>query len=111
MASGNMASGMKTLVVLFNLKPGVDAAAYEQWARSQDLPTVRALGSIAGFEVYKTSGILGASTPAPYGYVEVLHVRDMNALMGDIGTPSMQAIASAFQSFADNPCFMISESL
>ena len=34
---------MQTVVVLFNLKPGVVRAEYEAWARSSDLPVVNGL--------------------------------------------------------------------
>ena len=47
------------IVVLFNLKPGVDPAAYEEWARTTDIPGVRALGSCTDFQVYRTTGLLG----------------------------------------------------
>jgi hypothetical protein len=39
---------MSTIVVLFNLKPGVEASAYEAWARDRDLPNVKALPSVHG---------------------------------------------------------------
>ena len=37
------------LIVLFSLKAGVSHEDYQAWALSRDLPTVRALPSIAGF--------------------------------------------------------------
>ena len=36
---------MQTVIVLFNLKPGVDVAQYEAWARDSDLPVVNGLPS------------------------------------------------------------------
>ena len=44
---------MATVLVLFNLKAGTDVAAYEKWAREKDLPTVRGLGSVNGFDVLR----------------------------------------------------------
>ncbi len=94
------------IIVLFNLRPGVDPAAYEAWAASSDAPTVRGLPSVSGFRVHALTGLLmGAGTP-PFQYVEVLDVSDMDQLGRDIGTPAMQAISAQFQAFADNPIFL-----
>jgi hypothetical protein len=102
---------MTTLVVLFNLKPGVDAAAYEQWARTTDLPIVNKLPSVAKFSVFKAQGLLGGAGPSPYQYVEIIDVKSMEQLGQDISTPSMQRVAGEFQQLADNPTFIVTESL
>jgi hypothetical protein len=94
------------IIVLFNLKPGVDPAVYEAWAAGRDIPTVRALPSIAGFEVSAATGLLGSDGRPPYQYVEVIDVADMDRFGSDIGTESMQQIAAEFQGFADNPVFV-----
>jgi len=101
---------MSTIIVLFNLKPGTDAAAYEHWARTTDLPIVNALPSIAGFEVLRATGLLGGGS-APYQYIEVLRLSDPAGLMNDIGTPTMQRVAAEFQTFADSPVFITTEAL
>jgi hypothetical protein len=43
---------MSTLIVLFNLRSDADANAYENWAKTTDLPVVRGLSSVDSFEVY-----------------------------------------------------------
>ncbi len=101
---------MSTIIVLFNLKAGIDAAAYEHWARTTDLPIVNALPSIAGFEVLRTTGLLGGGS-APYQYIEVLRLSDAAGLMNDISTPTMQRVAAEFQTFADSPIFITTEAL
>jgi hypothetical protein len=101
---------MQTIVVLFNLKPGVSAEAYEAWARSTDLPIVNALPSIDRFEVLKTTGLLGGGV-APYQYVELLRFESLDNLFADIGTPTMQRVAGEFQNFADNPLFLTTSAL
>ncbi len=88
------------LIALFNLKPGISTEDYEQWARTTDLPTVRALGSIAGFEVLRTTGVLGGGVP-PYAYVEIIDVSDMARFGEDVASETMTAIAAAFRSMAD----------
>ena len=99
------------IVVLFNLKAGASRDAYEQWALNTDIPNVNALGSVRNFSVLRTTGLLGSEEPAPYEYVELLDVADMEALGADIGTETMQRVAAEFQEFADNPQFMLTEAL
>jgi len=101
---------MTTLIVLFNLKPGVSVAEYEAFAQSTDLPIVRKLPSIKSFEVYKSSGLLGGGE-APYQYVEILEVNSMEQLGKDTSTPTMKDVAAAFRKLADNPKFMVTEAI
>lgn len=102
---------MATVLVLFNLKPDVDVAAYEQWARAKDMPTVRGLPSVSGFEVMRTQSLLGSSATPPYQYAELIEVPDMTAFGKDLGSDVVQAGAKAFQAFADNPIFILCEKL
>jgi hypothetical protein len=94
------------IIVLFNLKPGVDPATYEAWARSADIPTVRGLPSIARFDVAAATGLLMGEGQSPYAYIEVIDVADMARFGADIATDQMKAISQAFQTFADNPVFI-----
>jgi len=100
---------MATLVVLFNLKSEADSAAYEEWAQSTDLPIVRDLSSVDSFEVYRTQGLYGSDAPAPYQYVEVIEVNDMDQFGSDVSTETMGKVAGEFQAFADNPVFMLTD--
>ncbi len=95
------------LIVLFNLRKDADPSAYEDWSRDKDIPTVRGLGSIAGFDVYRALGQLGSDDPPPYQYVEMIEVGDDDAFGVDIATNTMTKIAAEFQAFADNPQFVI----
>jgi hypothetical protein len=89
------------LIALFNLRPGVSEAQYETWARGTDIPTVLALGSIAGFTVHHVTGLLGSDAPPPYRYVEIIDIADMDRFGKDVSGPVMQAIAADFRSMAD----------
>lgn len=100
---------MTTLIVLFNLKPGVSIAEYERWAKETDVPTVKGLKSIEDFRVYRATGILGSDARPPYQYVEVIQVNDMTLFGTEIGTAAIQQIAASFQGFADNPTFVLTE--
>ena len=89
------------LIALFNLKTGVPAKDYEAWARMTDLPTVRALPSIARFEVFRVTGLLGSNGTPPYAYAEIIDVHDMAQFGKDVATPAMSAIAAHFHTLAD----------
>jgi len=102
---------MTPIVVLFNLKDGVAPETYEAWAKSTDLPIVRGLASIAGFEVYKAKGLLRGDAPPPYQYVEMILVKDMEVFSRDAGSPTMQRVAGEFRNYADDPTFIVCERL
>ena len=102
---------MTRIVVLFNLKSDTDREAYEAWARSTDLPTVRALPSVDGFTVHPVNALLGSDAAPPYEYVEIIDVADMDQFGRDIASETMQRIAGEFQAFTDNPVFMLTGSL
>lgn len=96
-----------TMVVLFNLREGVDAAAYEEWARTRDAVTVRSLPSIEGFRVVRIAGALRGD--APYEYVELIEINDMERFGEDIAGDEMTRVAEEFQQWADNPLFIHGE--
>lgn len=96
-----------TIIVIFNLKDASATAAYEAWAQTVDVPTVKRLKSVDDFKVFKTSGVLGSDQAPPYQYVEILEVNDPTQLGEDVSTETMKKVAAEFQAFADNPCFMV----
>ena len=100
---------MSRLVVLFNLQSSADREAYENWAASTDLPIVRDLPSVDGFTLHRVSGLFGTDTPAPYQYVEVIDINNLDTFGADVSTATMQKVAGEFRTFADNPVFMLSD--
>ena len=102
---------MATLIVLFNLKSDVSKEAYEDWAKTTDLKIVRKLKSIDSFEVFESQSLLGNDDKPPYQYVEVLQVNDMDVFGAETSTDQMGEVAQQFQSFADNPLFMLTENI
>ena len=98
---------MSNVLVLFNLKEGVDSAEYERWAKTRDLPTARNLSSVDQFNVLKSNGMFGTDAPAPYQYVELLQVNDFEKLGDEAGEGEMAAVAAEFAEYADNPQFII----
>lgn len=101
---------MAKIVVLFNLKPGVSAADYETFARETDLPIVNKLPSVRSFEVLKSQGLLGGGA-APFQYIEIIDLESLEQLGQDVSTETMRKVAATFQSMADNPQFIVTESL
>jgi hypothetical protein len=99
------------IIVLFNLKRGADAGAYEQWARTTDIPGVRALPSVTHFRVYRTAGLFGSDAPAPYQYAEIIDITGLDPFVADASTEAVQKMAAEFQQFADNPQFILTEEL
>jgi hypothetical protein len=97
-------------VVLFNLKPGKDRTAYEEWARTTDLPTVNALPSIGCFTVHQATGLLGSDARPPYDYVEIIDVLDMDGFGRDVTSDTMQRVAAEFQEWAD-PIFVLTRDI
>ncbi|MBB3954216.1 REDY-like protein HapK [Novosphingobium sediminicola] len=89
------------IFALFNLKPGVDEAAYTEWAKTVDLPTANGLPSIDSFRLFKTTGLLGSDAKPPYSHIEVLDIADMDQFGRDVATEAMQAVAAAFQGMVD----------
>lgn len=102
---------MTKLVVLFNLKKDVDEAVYQDWAKTTDLPTVNKLKSVANFEVLKCTELLGSDQSPPYQYVEIIELTDQELFFSEVSTDAMKRVADEFQAFADNPTFIVSESL
>ena len=100
------------IIVPFNLKPGTDAAEYEEWARTKDVPTASALSSVTSFTVHKATGLFGddSATP-PYAYFEVLDITNMEDFIADISTEEFQAAAAPFQVYADAPQFILTEDI
>ena len=102
---------MTSLIVCFKLKPGADQQQYEAWARHTDLPIVRDLPSVDGFRLQKVDALFGTDTPAPYDYVEVIDITDMEQFGADVATDTMARVASQFREFADNPIFLVTTAI
>jgi hypothetical protein len=99
------------LIALFNLKPGASADAYEAWARTTDIPTVRGLKSNAGFDVWKTLSVRGSEAAPPYQYVELITIADMDQFGADVSTETMKKVSGEFREFADSPIFIACEKI
>ena len=76
------------------LRPGVDAAEYEQWVRDVDYRLAREIPSIRSYRVHRVEGpCLGDSVP--YDYVEVAEITAIDAYRRDIAQhPAAQRIVA-----------------
>lgn len=99
------------IICLFKLQPGVNRAQYEEWARTRDIPGVRALGTIQHFSIHRATGLFGSDEPAPYDYIELIDVDSIEGFVADVSTPEFQAAAAPFRDYADNPVFILTEEL
>lgn len=99
------------VIALFNLKPEVDPAAYETWARTRDIPGVRSLPSIDDFQIYRATGVLGGGA-APYQYIEIFDIVDMAGFRTDTAGNASQVVAREMLGFlAAPPIFITVETL
>jgi len=99
------------ILALFNLKPDVSVADYENWAKSVDIPTVNGLGSIEKFEVFKTTGLLFSDDKPPYQYFETIDILDMDQFGAEASSEAMQKVAAEFQAMVDDLVFIQTEQL
>lgn len=99
------------IVALFNLKPGVSVADYENWAKTKDIPTVNGLKSVDAFEVFRSTGVLGSDAKPPYAYVEIIDVNDMQGFGAEVGTEAMKKIAAEFRPMTEDLVFMLTDKL
>ncbi len=100
---------MTTMIVMLNLKEGVEPAAYERWAREVDGPTARSLASVSDWHVYRVSSLVGSDARPPCQYIEVVQVNDVDQLGRDIASEKMQHASAELAQFAEPPMFILTE--
>lgn len=99
------------IIVLFNLKSDADPEAYENWAKTIDIPGVNALVSVNRFTVHKSSGQFGSDAAPSYDYVEIIDISTLDGFVDEVSTEDFQKVAAAFGDYADNPEFIMTEEL
>lgn len=99
------------IIVLFSLKPGTDVAAFEEWARTRELPGIRALVSVSEFQMYRATGLLGRDGDPPQQYFGLIDVDDMDGFNRDMASEAVQKIDAEFRQFADDAQFILTEVL
>jgi hypothetical protein len=89
------------MIVLVDLKEGVDPEDYERWVLESYAPAVRELPSVEDWRDYRATGLLGSDTAPPYRYVVTLDIRDLDQLGRDVASEGMQGLLSELHDLAD----------
>ena len=92
---------MPTMIVLVDLKEGVDPEDYERWVLESYAPAVRELPSVEDWRDYRATGLLGSDAAPPYRYVVTLDIRDLDQLGRDVASEGMQGLLSELHDLAD----------
>jgi hypothetical protein len=90
-----------SMIVLVDLKEGVDPKDYERWVLESYAPAVRELPSVEDWRDYRATGLLGSDAAPPYRYVVTLDIRDLNQLGRDVASEGMQGLLSELHDLAD----------
>jgi hypothetical protein len=89
------------MIVLVDLKEGVDPEDYERWVLESYAPAVRELPSVEDWRDYRATGLLGSDAAPPYRYVVTLDIRDLDQLGRDVASEGMQGLLSELHDLAD----------
>jgi hypothetical protein len=92
---------MTTMIVLVNLKEGVNPEDYERWVLEAYAPAVRELPSVGDWRDYRVMGLLGSDAAPPYSYVVTLEVVDLDQLGRDMAGAKMQGLLPELHRFAE----------
>jgi hypothetical protein len=90
-----------SMIVLVNLKEGVDPEDYERWVLESYAPAVRELSSVQDWRDYRMTGLLGSRAAPPYRYVVTLEITDPHQLRLDMAGEEMQRLLSELHSLAE----------
>ena len=92
---------MPAMIVLANLKDGVDPEDYERWILDSYAPAARDLPSVEDWRDYRVSGLLGSDASPPYQYVVTLDVKDLDQLGRDMEGEQMQRLLAELHELAE----------
>ena len=83
-----------------NLQPGVKAEDYERWVREVDYVMARQIPSIISYKVYHINGACLGDAPAPYDYVEVVEITDIDTYRHEIRNhPAAEKIVAEIRDY------------
>ena len=92
---------MPTMIVLVNLREGVNPEDYERWILESYAPAAKGLPSVEDWRDYRVSGLLGSEDAPPYRYVVTLEVKDPEQLGRDMAREEMRRLFSELHDLAD----------
>jgi len=89
------------MIVLVNLREGVDPGDYERWVLESYAPAVRDLPSVEDWRDYRVTGLLGSDAAPPYRYVVTLEIEDLAQLGRDMAGEEMHKLLSELHKLAE----------
>jgi hypothetical protein len=89
------------MIVLVNLKDGVDPEDYERWILDSYAPAVRDLPSVEDWRDYRVNSLLGSDAAPPCQYVVTLDIKDVEQLGQDMGGEEMRRLFSELHDLAE----------
>jgi len=89
------------MIVLVNLKEGVNQEDYERWILDSYAPAVSSLSSVDDWRDYRVGGLLGSDAAPPYGYVVTLEITDPQELEREMGGEEIQRLFSELHELAE----------
>lgn len=101
----------QTIIVFFNLKPGVNESDYLAWAKNTDLPTVKQLSSVSSFDVYKGLNMLGEDKAPTWQYFEMINIQSQESFVAEIQNDVMKKVVEQFQAFAQDAHFIVTQNI
>jgi hypothetical protein len=89
-----------SMIVLVDLKEGVNSEDYECWVLESYAPAVRKLPSVEDWRDYRVTGLLGSDAVPPHQYIVTLEIRDLDRLGRDIASEEMRRLLSELHDLA-----------
>ena len=89
----------KRVFFLTRLRPGIDRAEYERFVREIDSRTAPNVLPITRYEVIRLEAGVASQSPAPYDYLEIVDVDDLDAFRAALAAPDDGVTALTEQAF------------
>lgn len=90
---------MLTVFFLNKLHPHVSPSDYEEWVRTVDYPTARALPSIQEYTVCRIDGLLEGTGDSPYQYIERVLITGLDDYLRDLRNPDLSDFSQQWSSY------------
>jgi TPP-dependent pyruvate/acetoin dehydrogenase alpha subunit len=85
------------------LQPGVKAEDYERWVREVDYVLAKKIPSIVRYRVYRINGACLGDDPAPYDYVEMVEITDIDVYRHEIRNhPAAEKIIAEIRQYVES---------
>ena len=99
------------ILILFNLKPGVEPSDYENWLKEIDLPTSAQLSSVQSYSVFRLGPCPGEVASLPYQYAELVELVSWEQFETESAGEIAQRLSHQWSQFASDPVIMVMNSL